>query len=260
MALLTICCVALFASLLTFFSGFGLGTILLPAFAIFFPLPQAIAMTAIVHLGNNVFKTGIVFRRADWNIVLRFGVFTIPAAIAGALLLEQAAKIPVLSSYTIFGKEASISWQGILIGLLMIFFAVYEVFPFLENKIRYGKNLWLGGIISGFLGGFSGHQGAIRSAFLLRVLKEKEVYVATGTMIAILVDVSRLGVYSKNLKTLSFEEHWHYLLFPVLAAFAGAVAGNILLKKITLKFVKALVCLLLIVFGLLTLSGILVKN
>jgi hypothetical protein len=33
---------------LTLFSGFGLGTVLMPAFAVFFPVPTAIAATAVV--------------------------------------------------------------------------------------------------------------------------------------------------------------------------------------------------------------------
>ena len=38
--------VALVASLLTLISGFGLGTLLLPVFALFFPLELAVALTA----------------------------------------------------------------------------------------------------------------------------------------------------------------------------------------------------------------------
>jgi hypothetical protein len=41
---------AMLASLLTFFSGFGLGTILLPVFGVFFPIRVAFGLTAIVHL------------------------------------------------------------------------------------------------------------------------------------------------------------------------------------------------------------------
>ena len=52
--------VALFASGLTLFSGFGLGTVLMPVFAVLFPLPVAIAATAVVHLANNVFKLLLV--------------------------------------------------------------------------------------------------------------------------------------------------------------------------------------------------------
>ena len=48
--------VALFASALTLFSGFGLGTLLMPAFAFFFPIEIAVALTAVVHLLNNIFK------------------------------------------------------------------------------------------------------------------------------------------------------------------------------------------------------------
>ena len=58
-----VCLVALGASFLTLFSGFGLSTLLMPAFALFFPLEAAIAMTAVVHLANNVFKLALVGRK-----------------------------------------------------------------------------------------------------------------------------------------------------------------------------------------------------
>ena len=59
MELFVIAAVALIASLLTFFSGFGLGTILTPVLVIFFPVEIAIALTGIVHLLNNFFKIAI---------------------------------------------------------------------------------------------------------------------------------------------------------------------------------------------------------
>lgn len=51
-----VCLAALVASGLTLFSGFGLGTILTPVLAIFFPVPLAVGATAIAHLANNLFK------------------------------------------------------------------------------------------------------------------------------------------------------------------------------------------------------------
>ena len=39
---------AFFAAILTFFSGFGLGTILTPVMMVFFPVDIAIAFTGIV--------------------------------------------------------------------------------------------------------------------------------------------------------------------------------------------------------------------
>ncbi len=53
---IVVCLVAVLVSVLTVFSGFGLGTALMPVFALFFPVPVAIAATAAVHLANNIFK------------------------------------------------------------------------------------------------------------------------------------------------------------------------------------------------------------
>jgi hypothetical protein len=60
MDFLLICLFAAFASFLTFYSGFGLGTILLPVFALFFPVELAVGLTGIVHLLNNLFKLLLV--------------------------------------------------------------------------------------------------------------------------------------------------------------------------------------------------------
>ena len=84
---------ALLASVLTLISGFGLGTLLLPVFALFFPLEIAVALTAVVHLLNNLFKTGLLWRTADLGVVLRFGVPGIIGAWIGAYCL------PVLKVY-----------------------------------------------------------------------------------------------------------------------------------------------------------------
>lgn len=40
----------------------------------------------------------------------------------------------------------------------------------------------LGGLLSGFFGGLSGNQGALRSAFLLKAGLSKEAFIATGTV------------------------------------------------------------------------------
>lgn len=51
---------ALFVAILTFFSGFGLGTILTPLFMIFSQVDLAIALIGVVHFFNNVFKLILV--------------------------------------------------------------------------------------------------------------------------------------------------------------------------------------------------------
>ena len=80
---------AIFASGLTLISGFGLGTIMLPVFAIFFPVEIAVGMTAIVHVLNNFFKMGLIFKDVNWKTLLYFGVPGIFGAFIGAMLLLQ---------------------------------------------------------------------------------------------------------------------------------------------------------------------------
>ncbi len=58
-------------SLLTLFSGFGLGTLLMPVFALFFPVEVAVASTAVVHAANNLFKVGLLGRSAPRDILIR---------------------------------------------------------------------------------------------------------------------------------------------------------------------------------------------
>ena len=83
MDIIVIAVVAAFASALTLYSGFGLGTILLPAFVLFFPAPVAVAATGVVHLLNNLFKGTLLRKRADWVTVMKFGLLAVPAAIFG---------------------------------------------------------------------------------------------------------------------------------------------------------------------------------
>src|SRR5687768_13085276 len=96
-----ICLVAFIGSGLTLFSGFGLGTILLPCFALFFPVELAIALTAIVHFLNNLFKLALFGKFADKKITLAFGIPSVIAAIAGAYLLTAVSEAEPLYSYKI---------------------------------------------------------------------------------------------------------------------------------------------------------------
>ena len=57
-----VCLTAFVVAGLTLFSGFGLGAVLMPAFAVFFPVEVAVAATAVVHLANNIFKLLFQFR------------------------------------------------------------------------------------------------------------------------------------------------------------------------------------------------------
>jgi uncharacterized membrane protein YfcA len=118
------------------------------------------------------------------------------------------------------------------------------------------KYLVPGGLLSGFFGGFTGHQGALRSAFLLRLNLEKPAFIATGVMVACLVDVVRLSLYT-NLEGLSHKSaNYNLLAVAVLSAWAGAFAGNKLFKKTSLTFFKWFVGIFMLVMGALIAIGI----
>ena len=79
--------VSFFASILTFFSGFGLGTILTPVMVLFFPIEVAISVTAVVHLLNNLFKIILIGKNVNWKLLAKFGFPAIVGAFFGAKLL-----------------------------------------------------------------------------------------------------------------------------------------------------------------------------
>jgi uncharacterized protein len=245
-----ICLVTFLGSGLTLFSGFGLGTILLPAFGLFFPIELAIALTAIVHFLNNIFKLFLLGGHANKKIVLSFGIPSIIAAFAGAYLLTLISKSEPLWEYVLNTRTFYVTPLKLTIACLLIIFSLFEIVPALARLQFDTRYLFAGGLLSGFFGGLSGHQGALRSAFLIRANLSKEAFIATGVVIACMIDVSRLTVYSGQI--LKAEGHLNYplIILATLSAFTGAFVGNRLVKKITIKTLQIFVAFMLIVFAL----------
>ncbi len=128
-----ICLVAIIGSGLTLFSGFGLGTILLPVFGLFFPIEMAIALTAIVHFLNNLFKLGLLGLKANTQVVIQFGIPSVVAAFIGAYLLTLITEISPLFRYSLGDRIISIIPVKLIIGVLLMFFALFETLPRFKN-------------------------------------------------------------------------------------------------------------------------------
>jgi hypothetical protein len=254
--LLVIAVVAFLTSGLTLFSGFGLGTLLLPAFLLFFPADISVAMTAIVHFANNLFKLALLGRHANRAVVLRFGMPAIVAAFLGAHLLLAFTASEPLTSYSLFNNTFQITAVKLLMGALIILFALLEAVPSLRQFEFDKKYLPLGGALSGFFGGLSGHQGALRSAFLVRAGLSKESFIATGVVIACLVDVTRLGIYVQHFAVGGIRENLLLIVGATLSAFAGAFVGSRLLKKTTWATLHSVIAVLLLMIGALLCLGI----
>lgn len=245
---------ALVVSGITLVSGFGLGTVLMPAFAVFFPIPTAIAATAVVHLANNMFKLGLAGKQADWRVATLFSLPAAVAAVAGATALVFFSGLPALVSYEFLDRQHEVTAVKAVIGGLIVGFAMIELSQrFAALAIPPGY-LVIGGLLSGFFGGLSGNQGAFRSAFLIKSGLAKEAFVATGVVSAVAVDAVRLAVYGFSYFSASFvalpREIAGIVTAATLAAFAGAYLGSRLLKKITLRAMQVIVALSMIGVGL----------
>jgi uncharacterized membrane protein YfcA len=216
-----------------------------PLFALFFPIDVAIAMTGVVHFTNNIFKIVLIGRNVDRSVLFRFGFPAFIASFAGAWLLLRLTFLPDILQYPMGGELYAVTPVKLTIAILLLVFALWEVIPTLQN-IRFGKEKFvLGGILSGFFGGLSGMQGAIRSAFLVKSGMSKEAYIATGTAVACMVDISRLSVYATRFTAANLHENLGLLGFAILCAVAGALLGKKLLKKVTFNFIQVIVAVLL---------------
>jgi len=250
-----VCIAALLASGLTLFSGFGLGTLLMPVVAIFFPLGIAIAITAVVHFANNLFKLALMGHQADRAILLTFGLPAVVAAFIGAGLLNWLGAVPPVFEYTAFGRQLAVSPLKLVVGVLIVFFVGLELSDRFSKVELDRKWLPLGGAISGFFGGLSGHQGAFRSMFLLKTGIGKEAFVATGIVLAVMVDLTRMVVYGAGASVYAGDVQWGLVAAACLSAFLGAYVGARVLRKVTIRAVQVSVSLLLVLVSLGLITG-----
>lgn len=238
----------------TLVSGFGLGTVLLPAFALFFPIEVAIAATGVVHFANNLFKLGLVGKFASREVVITFGVPAVIAALAGAALMTVLADAPAVLRYRVGSMTAEVTWLKAVIAALLALFAGLELWPRYHELSFPRRALPVGGALSGFFGGVSGMQGALRTPFLLRAGLSKEAFVGTANVISAIVDAARLLVYALGLTVLAQTRdyaalgEWRTLWLvgaACVAGFAGSYVGSRVLKKVTLRGVRVIVSVML---------------
>ncbi|NNE70765.1 MAG: sulfite exporter TauE/SafE family protein [Rhodothermales bacterium] len=252
---------AALASGLTLYSGFGLGTILLPVFALFVPIEMAVAATAVVHALNNVLKVGLLGNLADWRVVRRFGVPAVLAAFAGAWLLSVVTVLPGGWTWDAGMVSGEVTPVNILIGVLMLGFAMLELSPRFERNPIPERYLPVGGVLSGFFGGVSGHQGALRSAFLASTKIDAPSFVGTNAVIGLAVDAIRIATYGLlvfggSVAGFASGPEGRLILVGTLAAFAGVLVGKFYLKKVTMSGVRRLTGVMLLVIAVLLIAGV----
>jgi uncharacterized protein len=101
-----------------------------------------------VHLANNIFKFALMARKADWAVVMRFGLPAALAAIVGASLLAWFDSLPLVASYTVGGSVFDITIVKAVIGVLIVVFALLELWPRFQSLAFAPRWLALGGALS----------------------------------------------------------------------------------------------------------------
>jgi uncharacterized membrane protein YfcA len=201
-----------------------------------------------------------VGKKADWHVVLRFALPGAAAAILGAWILTLVSGIPTLFIYSIGSSKYEIDIIKMVIGFLIIVFAFLDLIPTMQKLSFDRKYLPLGGAISGFFGGLSGIQGALRSAFLIKAGLDKDAFIGTGTVSAVIVDIARLLVYGISFYTLKFtaipKDTYGLIAAAIIAAFAGSFIGARLVKKVTLRAIQIIVGIMLLLVGIGMISGL----
>jgi hypothetical protein len=223
----------------------------MPVFALFFPVEIAVAATALVHAANNTLKLPLFGRDASREIVVRFGLPAILAAFAGAALLGRISGLEPVLVYDLGSRHAMVTPVKIVIAVLIFSFALFDLIPRFRKFTFVPRHLPLGGALSGFFGGLSGHQGALRSAFLVKTGLSAQQFVGTNAVIGFLVDLARLIVYGAGFLTgRMFGDEgfhgWGLVGTAIAFAFAGSLAGKRLSGKVTMKAIQALTGALLL--------------
>ena len=167
-----------------------------------------------------------------------------------------------MATWQLGRRIAEITPLKILMGVLIAGFAIADLNPRLR-KIPIGER-WLpvGGLLSGFFGGLSGHQGAFRAAFLSQLDFEPEQYVGTQAVLAIMVDVARLIVYGAALYTghmalIAGRQPWIAVAVAIICAAAGVLIGWRYVHKTTFAALRILIGALLLAVGLGLIVGLL---
>tara|TARA_B110000438_G_scaffold297031_1_gene342698 strand:+ start:4444 stop:5172 length:729 start_codon:yes stop_codon:yes gene_type:complete len=224
---------AFLAAALTVPAGFGLSTMLTPLVLLLMGPHEAVAVVAIVHGAHNAGKFAVLKEHVDFSSFRKYGVWLIMGAILGALLQNQVPQDPLLA----------------IIGIFLI---VLPLLSMSEKWTGYSipeANDRIGGFGSGFMGGLSGHQGALRAMFLTRRLPDKMAYAATASILALCVDASRIPVYLA-FRHEEIQPHLVLTCVLVISALLGVNIGKRWLKSLKSEWIHKGVMLSIVTSGI----------
>jgi len=225
--------VGFLAGIVAAVSGFGIGSLLTPTFALEAGTKAAVAAVAIPHVIGTAQRFWILRRHVDRRMLLAFGLTSAAGGLVGAL-----AHVWLSSRYL-----------TIVFGVLLILAGIAEATGWMA-KVRWGRRTaWIAGALSGAFGGLVGNQGSIRSAAMLGFDVPKEAFVATATAIGLFVDGARLPVYLAT-QWDDIAQQWPLIVAASIGVCAGTTIGAKLLARIPRSMFRRIVAVLLFALGI----------
>ena len=229
---LVVAAVAFLAGIVAAVSGFGIGSLLTPAFALQAGTKAAVAAVAIPHLVGTAQRFWILRRHVDRRMLLAFGLTSAAGGLLGALAHAW------LSS----------RWLTLVFGVLLLAAAIAEATGWMA-RVRWGRRTaWIAGALSGVFGGLVGNQGSIRSAAMLGFDVPKESFVATATAIGLFVDGARLPVYLAT-QWDDIVRQWPLVAAAIVGVCIGTAVGSRLLERIPRPLFRRIIAGLLFALG-----------
>lgn len=218
--------------------GFGIGSLLTPVVAVHFGTDLAIASVALPHLAGGLLRGWALRRFIDFRILLRFGVLSAVGGLVGALVFARLA--PAVLARTL--------------GALLVLTATTGITRWSESWKPQGTLVWVLGALSGFFGGVVGNQGGLRAAALSAFDLKPTVFVATSTLIGVMIDLVRVPIY------LSRAVHglvgmWSLVAVTVVGVMVGTLVGKRLLLGLSNDRFRILVSVAIGLLGLWFLLG-----
>jgi hypothetical protein len=213
-------------------TGFGIGSLLTPLFALQVDTRVAVAAVSIPHLIGTALRFWLIGGRADRRVLWTFGVTSALGGLTGALLY----------------RESTSRWLTVIFGVLLLFAAMSEVTG-LARRMRFrGPVAWIAGALSGLLGGLVGNQGGIRSAALVGFNLTRTTFVATATAIGLFVDGARLPVYAAT-EGGDLLGAWRWIALAAAGVSLGTLLGGRLLAVIPEIWFRRVLALILALLG-----------
>jgi uncharacterized membrane protein YfcA len=214
-------------------TGFSIGSLLTPLFAVRLEFKLAVAAVSIPHLLGTAVRFVTLRQHVDRRVLLSFGLTSAAGGLAGALL-HTFVESPVLTG---------------VFGALLVFAGVTGLVGIAERMRFRGPTAWIAGAVSGLLGGMVGNQGGIRSAALLGFDVPKHAFVATATAIGLIVDGARTPIYLLA-QGRDILAAWPFVLAASIGVVVGTFAGHYVLGRLPEWFFRRFVSAIILALGI----------